>query len=1553
MSDERDETLSHGIAIVGMVGRFPGARDLETFWRNICDGKETISFFADEELDPFGLDPAVLRHPSYVKAKGIIDGVEQFDPAFFGYSGRDALLMDPQHRLFLECCWEALETAGYDPRAVKGLIGVYAGATQSSYQPYLYAHYDLLPNPDALSIAIANDLPFLTTRVSYKLDLKGPSCPVTTACSTSLVAIHLACQGLLNAECDLALAGGASLRIPQKAGYFYQEESILSPDGHCRSFDARAAGTVFSNGLGVVALKRLDDALADGDTIYAVIRGSAINNDGSRRASFTAPGVYGQSQVIADALASADVSADTIGYVEAHGTATSLGDSIEIQALQKTFGRDTSRKQYCAIGTIKSNIGHLDAAAGVAGLIKAALMLHHRQLPPAAMFERPNPDLHLEDTAFFVNTALKAWQPEAEAPRRAGVSSFGFGGTNAHVVLEEAPEPDPTDAAREWQVLPISAGSADGVNRATANLAGHLRRHPRTGLADAAYTLQVGRRAFAQRRAVVCRSTEEAAAAMESLDANAVFTGAYDGPGRQVVFMFPGQGSQHVDMARGLYDAEPLFRSIVDDCAAQLVPHLGVDLRTVMFPADGATAANGERLTRTSLAQPALFVIEYALAKLYLSWGIRPDAMIGHSVGEWVAACLAGVLELTDALKLVALRGRLMEEMPRGVMMMVPLPEASVRPMLGDGLWLAALNAPSMCVVSGSAERIDALHARLQSDGIDGQRLQTSHAFHSGMMDAAVPRFVGAVRQVRLTAPSIPFVSNVSGALITAEQATDPAYWGKQIREAVRFADGVAALLATPDRLFVEVGPGQALTTLVRRQAGAGAPAPVASLRRPQERAADAATVAAALAKLWIAGARIDWTAYHAGARRRRIPLPTYQFDRQRYWVSRASAPAAAPRPAAAQKKHDRIADVSRWFYIPGWTRAASVRRADVDPLAAPASWLVFADAAGVADACVARLRAAGHRVTVVREGTAFRSLASGEWAIDPFSRRDYDDLLKAIAAEDAGFDRVLHCWGAGDVVPQDASAIAMQREHYVLFWSLTLLTQALADANAGTVRVVVVTTGAQDVTGDEPLRAGKATSLGVCRVIPQEHPNLSCVSIDLASADAALQPRAIDDILHEASTPGADPFVAYRGGHRWVETFRPVALPAADGAAGLRPRGVYAITGGLGDIALNFAEYLARTAQARLVLIARSVPPDESAWDAYLRRNPKDLTALRIQRLRRIQSLGGDVLVLKADVTDPVSLSGALAQAEARFGPLNGVIHAPGLVTGDAFRTILETDDDIVKRQFEPKVTGLLALDAALGPRALDFCMLVSSLSVTLGGLRYAAYASANAFLDGAARARTRTSPTRWITVNWDGWIRAEEEAALAAAGKPVTGFLMTGAEGADAFGRILAHHSGPQVVVSTGDLQTRLDQWVKIAAAAAAPETDASAAPAGVRLPRPNLQTDFVAPRTDLEKQLAAIWQNLLGLERVGVNDSFFELGGDSLLGIQLTSTVKKQLDAKISAVTLFEAPTIAALAALLQAQQAEAAPAAAFDASRARGERRREKKLRAVGSGEALGA
>jgi acyl transferase domain-containing protein len=753
--------------------------------------------------------------------------------------------------------------------------------------------------------------------------------------------------------------------------------------------------------------------------------------------------------------------------------------------------------------------------------------------------------------------------------------------------------------------------------------------------------------------------------------------------------------------------------------------------------------------------------------------------------------------------------------------------------------------------------------------------------------------------------------------------------------------------------VFLEVGPGQALSTLLRRQPGVTAQRAVASLRRPQEQAADDGTVAGALARLWVAGARVDWAAYYGEERRQRIPLPTYPFDRQKFWVTR---PAGSKRPAASQqaaKPGGRIADVSQWFYVPAWQRMPALRSATGEATGSRATWLVFADAAGVAQACSARLLEAGHEVITVVPGSSCTEVQPGRWTIDPFSRPHYDEMVKALQRAGRMPERVLHCWGVGNDHAPKPGGIVMERDDYVLFWSMTLAAQALADANARTVRFTMVTTGLQDITGGEPLHPGKAPALGVCRVIPQEHSNFPCRSVDFGSIADARRAASIEDILREASTTAGDPIVAYRGGHRWVEGFRSVTLPAVDAAAPgrLRKNGVYLITGGLGDIGLNFAEYLARTVQGRVVLLGRTGLPDEREWDGYVRaKGVTDLTALRIVRLRRIQALGGDVLVVQGDASNVEQLAAAFAQAEKRFGAVHGVVHAAGLVTGDAFRTVLETDDDIVTRQFSPKVHALLALDQVLQDRTLDFCMMVSSLSVILGGLRYAAYAAANTYLDAVTHARNRTSTFPWITVNWDGWLRAEDEAALAKAGKPVAGLVMTGAEGADAFGRILATETGGQVVVSTGDLQARIDQWVKLSSVADAPE-EAPAEVEGVRLPRPNLQTEFVAPRTDLERKLAGIWQSLLALDRVGVNDSFFELGGDSLLGIQLTATVKKQLDAKVSAVTLFEAPTVASLAALIESQKGAQAPAA-VDASRQRGERRRER-LRTVTSAEPMEA
>ncbi len=892
-----EHSLEHSIAIIGMSGRFPGAPDVETFWQNLRDGTETIRFFSDEELIAAGIDEATLGNPSYVKASGMLDGIELFDAAFFDYSPREAEMMDPQQRIFLECAWHALEHAGYAANTSTGLIGVYAGSNVSTYLLInLASHPELIASFSAYQTIIANDKDHLPTRVSYKLNLKGPSLNINTACSTSLVAVHVAAQSVLNGECDLALAGGVAINKPNLEGYWYHDGSIVSPDGHCRAFDANAQGTVDSSGVGVVVLKRLPEALADGDTIHAVIRGSAINNDGALKVGYTAPSVDGQATVIEEALAVAQVDPDTIDYVETHGTGTILGDPIEIAALTQAFRNHTEKRQFCAIGSVKTNIGHLGAAAGVAGLIKTVQTLKHRQIPPSLHFQRPNPKLKLADSPFFVNTQLRTW-PDDERPRRASVSSFGVGGTNAHVVLEAAPEPEQFDTSRPWHLLLLSAKTDTALDAATTNILNHLKEQPTINLADVAYTLQVGRCEFNHRRMLVCQNIDDAVQVLEQADPERVLTRIHDLSKRPVVFMFPGQGTQYPNMAREVYQVEPKFRAVVDRCAELLRPHIGLDLRDLLFPKPEEESAV-ERLSQTWLTQPALFVIEYALAKLLMSWGVRPQAMIGHSIGEYVAACLAEVFSLEDALALVALRGRLIYELPVGAMLSVALPEDQVQSLLGPELSLAAVNGPALCVVAGTLGALEELEQRLIARDVDCRRLHTSHAFHSTLMEPILTTFAEQVAQFSRKAPKIPYLSNVTGNWITADEATDPNYWARHLRQPVRFSRGLQTLLQEAGRVLLEVGPGRTLSTLVQQHRAAGNCTVLQLIRRPLEQHSDEAFLLGTVGKLWLMGVQIDWTAVYADERRHRIPLPMYPFRRQRYWIephtrTRRSAPAA------------------------------------------------------------------------------------------------------------------------------------------------------------------------------------------------------------------------------------------------------------------------------------------------------------------------------------------------------------------------------------------------------------------------------------------------------------------------------------------------------------------------------------------------------------------------------------------------------------------------------------------------------------------------------------
>ncbi len=1545
--------IFHEIAIVSINGRFPKAKNLEEFWQNLENGVESISVFSDIELESAGVDKSTLNNPNYVKANAELEDVELFDASFFNYSPRAAELIDPQQRLFLEVAWEALESAGYNSETYEGRISVYGGASVSSY--FLF---NIFSNPELIKLVGFDEIRHsnrpdnLATRVAYKLNLNGSAITVQTGCSTSLVAVHLACQSLLDRECDLALAGGVCISGSEKAGYFYQEGGILSPDGHCRAFDAKAKGTVSGKGVGIVVLKRLEDAIADGDCIHAIIKASAINNDGSKKVGYTAPSVDGQAQVIAEALAVAGVKSDMISYVEAHGTGTALGDPIEIAALTKSFRATTDKKGFCAIGSVKTNIGHLDTAAGIAGLIKTVLALKHKQIPPSLHFQQPNPQIDFTNSPFYVNNKLSEWKSNGQ-PRRAGVSSFGIGGTNAHVILEEAPILEPSSPGRSQNLLVISAKTSFALETATTNLVNHLKQHPQLNLADVAYTLGVGRQAFEYRRIVVCQDIDDAVKVLEIQEPQRVFSHFTEPTERQVIFMFPGQGAQYVEMGEELYQNEPIFRKQVDYCAELLKFSIGIDLRNILYPSKEQATAAVQQLTQTYITQPALFVIEYALAQLWMSWGLHPEAMIGHSIGEYVAACLAGVFSLEDALALVAARGKLMQQTPCGDMLVVPQSEEEVQSWLGEEVSLAAINGPSLCVVSGSKLAIDELHNKLSQQGINCRRLHTSGAFHSQMMNPIIKPFMALVQKINLKVPQIPFISNVTGTWITAAQATDPSYWAKHLRQTVRFGEGITELLQQPKRILLEVGPGRTLSTLVRQHSQQTTqPIVFSSLRHPQEQQSDVTFLLNILGKLWLAGLKIDWFGFYASERRHRIPLPTYPFERQRYWVEPQSSNALVTTPQKALHKKPNIAE---WFYIPVWKQSRLLESVENTELSKQKlCWLVFVDKCEVGSLLVKRLQQQGQDVITVGLGEKFTKLCEcptdrlrqRAYCINPQQKDDYEVLFQVLRSQDLMPQMIAHLWGITPNNQTSSGIESLATSQAVGFYSLLFLCQALGQQSiTDALQILVVTNNIHDVTGEENPCPEKATVLGSCKVIPQEYPNITCRNIDIVIPESVIsqQEKLIDQLIAEFTTKPTDSVVAYRKHHRWIQTFEPVSLEAAKPEkARLQQGGVYLITGGLGGIGLTLAEYLAKTVQAKLVLISRSGLPQADEWEKWLiTHDEQDPVSKKIRAVQVLEGLGAEVLVESADVANLEQMQLAIASVTKRFGKIHGVIHAAGIAGGGIMQ--LKTPE-LAASVLAPKVQGTLVLDSIFKDVKLDFLILCSAISSgsILGRFGQVDYCAANAFLDAFARCNTSTRSTFTQSINWGAW----QEVGMAVNITPLNDELKKGREeylkegiapqeGIDAFSRILQSRL-PQVIVSTRDIQAQIQQSNSFKFLE---EELASANQPQVLHSRPNLGNDYIPARNKVERIITNIWQQILGIEQVGIHDNFFDLGGNSLISVQIISKLKEELNIEIPIISIYERPTVNSLAEILSCDSKEINH---FEQNKSRGEKRRQKKL-----------
>lgn len=1519
MGDGRREDSNGGIAIIGMTGRFPQARNLSEFWRNLQCGVDCILDISEEELRASGVDSHLIDNPAYVKRKGVIEDADLFDAHFFGINPGEAEIIDPQQRLFLECAYEVFEMAGYVPKEETGLVGVYAGCSLNSYLlSNLLTNRKVIERLGAYQIMIANDKDFLSTRVSYKLNLSGPSLTIQTACSTSLVAVHMACQGLLNYDCDMALAGGVSIGFPQKSGYLYQEGMILSPDGHCRAFDAKARGIVAGEGVGIVLLKRLGDALADGDNILAVIKGSAVNNDGALKAGYTAPSLDGQSAVIAAAHAMAAIEPETIGYVETHGTGTALGDPIEIGALTKAFRYGTERKGFCPIGSVKTNIGHLDVAAGIVSLIKTVLVLQNKQVPPSLYFETPNPHIDFEKSPFYVNSCLSDWN-EGKHPRRAGVSSFGIGGTNAHVVLEEVPVREPSSPSKPCKLILLSAKTENSLELATLALGGYLATDIDSDFADVAYTLQVGRQRYGHRLMAICRTKEEAVSALFGKNHGKVRTRINEMLNRPVVFMFSGQGSQFVNMGQDLYRQELVYRETIDYCSDVLKPLIGCDLREILYPKESNIDTAAERLGQTLITQPALFAVEYALIKLWEQWGIHPQAMIGHSIGEYAAACQSGVFTLDDALKVVAHRGRLIQSLPKGTMLAVNMSENEIVPLLDKTVSLAAVNSSTMCVVSGESDAVNILERTLEKKGIYCVRLKTSHAFHSRMMEPVLAEFYEIISEINLKPPSTGFISNVTGEWITSEEAISPRYWTQHIRQPVRFADGVAELMKDESSVFLEVGPGRALVTLAESHRRTSKERVLlSSVRHPKQNIPDDEFILDSLGQLWLEGVDIDWKDYYQSERRYRVVLPTYSFNKERYWIE----PQQNVDSSAAIPIHDRLCrndNLSQWLYHSDWKRASSSEiRIDEKN-----RWLIFMDQHGLGCELAEQLSAKGHLVTSVLSGDSYKQVDPTTYSIEANTEMDYVRLFEELSRSIGMPQKIAFLWSFEFDKERQSEESSNSTDKYFGFNCLLFIARSLGEhIYEDTVEINIIVNGLHEIIGTEALNPDLAILQGPCKVIAQEYRNIACRIIDFActSKNDVQGQGVIHKLLTELCRSDFGYDVAYRGAHRWIQHFEPVTSLEGEGEGEqypvLKKSGVYLVTGGLGGIGLVFADYLATHWKARMVLIGRSAFPEKNDWDRWLDTHDKDdRVSQKIKKLQKFESQGAEVLVICADVCNMDQMKSAKHLANKAFGNVDGIIHAAGVAGGSL---IQRTTVQIARSVLAPKIEGAEILTDLFGQDA-DFLFFLSSINAVLGGIGQVAYCSANAFLDAFAQAKNiEAGQNRFLSISWDTW---QEVGMAVDTDVPEQLRDMRGVdlengiksqEGIEIFNRILRSDLS-HVIVSTRNLQLRQQVMLEFLVSSAALEKPAETI--GVRHSRPDLLNPFIAPRNEIESEVAQIWQELLGLKEIGVADNFFELGGHSLLGTQVMSQFYKKWQIQVPLRKLFDFPTIEGLAKIIE--------------------------------------
>jgi amino acid adenylation domain-containing protein len=1454
------------IAVVGMYARFPGSETLEEFWNNLSNGKETLRSFTEEELLESGLTEEEIHSEAFVNIGGSMKDAEYFDYKLFGYTPQEAARMSPQMRVFHQAVYASLEDANVNPDTYRGKIGLFTGATSDLL--WDAGHIVKARNDAEEFQSFIFNSDYISTRVSYKLNLRGPSYTFNTACSSSLVAIQLAYRSILSGDSDMAVAGGVSLF--GKKGHMYEEGMIMSHNGQCRAFDKDSNGTVRGSGVGIVVLKRLKNAIEDKDQVYAVIKGACINNDGNAKMDYTAPSVEGQQDAIRCALEMAGVQPEQIGYVEAHGTGTKLGDPIEIQALTRAYA--TEKRNYCAIGSVKTNFGHLEIAAGVAGFIKAALMLKHKTMVPSLHFHEPNPAINFQASPFYVVTERKLWE-KTDGLRYAGVSSFGIGGTNAHVILQEPPvvaaSPKKEKAHdKKHQLVMLSANSKAALQSNEANLLAYLEKNPETCLQALAYTLQTGRKLLPFKKAYISDSIAELKKQLTAGADNKEFVVSHSGKPQKhkIVFLFPGGGSQYINMGRELYEQEPVFRQHLDECLGYLRPSLREELMVLLYPAAGVDhEAQTAKLRQIRYFHPVIFIFEYALARLLMHWGIQPDALIGHSLGEFVAATLAGVFHLEEALEIVTERGRLMQSVEEGHMMSVNLSEEALRPLLTEGIDLGAVNAPELCVISGKKKAVEALAGVLEARDIKHNILHISHASHSHMMEPILDQFEDVLHQSNPGKPLLPVVSSLTGKWLTAREAMSPTYWSSQMRGTVRFADGLKTIFDQPDQLiFLEVGAGKTLSTFARQHnSRRDSDKMIELVRHPKEEVSDCRFLLDKIARLIFLGVEVDMDVLRGHLAASRLHLPTYAFDKVPFELGKGWRNNSLLNPGATDEQLKKNKNNKEWFYSPGWKTIDLIGSQQL-----PYEQALLLVREALQGEQLKNLFATQNihlHIAVVGPGSG---------------KATYQEAVAALSAEKQTL--VLHALTLG----YDAATLEEQAAQG--FFSLMHLTNELAALKAENIELVVLTNDCTGAFSDDFI-SEKGSILGAVRVIPQEYPSIHTRLVELPSGDALQQATGRLLLRELAETQSVHTVITYYRNRRWVESFEAISISDNENN-NLRKWGTYLITGAMGDVGMILANHLASVYKANLVLTGRT----------SLTNGPAEKVKLLKEKIASLEAKGARVLYFAADTADTESMRNVLNETKETFGKLNGVIHAVGVLSEDTFVPMAMMADKLsnLQAQAHAKVAGARVLADLLAAESLDFCLLTSSISAVLGGHAFGGYAAVNIYTDLAVRSLNKSSTFPWITVDLDVWQVSAEGAE----------FSIESAEGGALLENVLKLLPAEHVIVSVADLNRRIaHNRRKFQAQNALPEEGAAIA----SVDRPDIMAEYVAPETPTQHKLVAIWQEVLGYKQLGILDDFFELGADSLRVVAVNGRIGKAFGINIPLKVFFSNRNIAKLA------------------------------------------